>query len=187
MPSEIQPEDNSVQPSVPDERVCRHCGDSFAPEESSPLDDNLCGKCLKISDLHSAPLTDDEGVTHKGRIIQFIAGLYVSPLKQISEMSDIELEQFIVEYTQEVHLLETKTDHARIKLAAAEFEKGERKSHKARRRIKLLDASGNAVDHKATLRKKLSDSRKRSDANSALKELGIDPTKIAEILAGLKK
>lgn len=185
MPSELPEENNPIQ--IPAERVCRHCGDSFPPEESSPLDDNLCGKCLKVTDLTTAPLTDDEGVTHKGRIIKFTAGLYVSPLKQIFEMSDSELEQFIIEYTQEVHLLETKTDYARIKLATADFERGERKSHKARRRIRIADVSGNIVDHKTALRRKLNDSRKKATAAATLLAVGIDATKLAEILAKLGK
>jgi hypothetical protein len=181
MPSEETNNDTPIQ-----EKVCRHCGNSFAPEEASPLDENLCGKCLKVSDLVMAPLIDEDGVTHKGRILKFTRcgdTTYVSPLKQIYEMTDEELEKFVVEYTQEVHLLETKTDYARIKLATAEFERGERKSHKARRRIKLLNAEGNVVDYRAVLRRKLSDSRRRTDATAALKAVGIDADKLAEILA----
>lgn len=130
--------------TMPFERKrCKTCGALICPLCWSILDPNFCRACLNESDaeLKSQPLTDTEGVTHEGRVIQpapnskFFAPRFGTLAKSISEMSDLDLEAYIRSYKELVRQAEVALDFRRVVLGSSQLEQAQR-SDKQRRLLR---------------------------------------------------
>jgi hypothetical protein len=85
-------------------------------------------------------VTDDDGIAHQGRLItptsEFNALRWVpngkTTSKLLSEMSALELEEYITSYKSAVHDAERALDIRRIRLGSAQLELEERKSQERR-------------------------------------------------------
>lgn len=115
---------------------CHKCGKWYCLDHASELDPvQYCRECLRAADitLEQAPLLDEDGVRHSGRVIRPVGVVFSQNGKLIHEMSDDELKEYIKHYQQAVHDCERSLDYARITLGNSLFEAGHREIAKVQK------------------------------------------------------
>jgi hypothetical protein len=166
---------------------CKSCGRLFCPVHSSQLDSSFCSSCIDFTNtrIESKPLTDSDGVTHKGRQLILTGETWMRNRDVISRMTDIELEAKLTALKQAVREAEMILDFRRISMNQVESEKGDRYSRKVGRR-RLIGAMDSV--HKSSTKIPGSGAEKvevAKDTIKALKGLGLNQTAIANILLKL--
>jgi hypothetical protein len=128
--------------SDPDVHKCPTCLWDFCPDCASILDPRYCRLCVSeaTAELIQEPLIDTEGHTVENgrRLTPAPTATYYQPrqgtlARQISEMSDSELEEHIKQYTELVRQAETVLDFRRIHLGSSKMEVTQRDDIKRRR------------------------------------------------------
>lgn len=101
---------------------CHKCARLYCIEHSSEIDPiRWCAECMDVTscDVIEMPLVDAEGVRHKGRVIRPVGRAFIEQNKLISELTDEELKQFIVEYQRLLQDAEKITNLYKISLTQA--------------------------------------------------------------------
>lgn len=119
---------------------CRTCAFHYCEACASELDPTYCKTCLNepSAQLISTPLVDEDGVQHDGRVITpaptatFYQPRFGTLAKTISEMSDLELEDFVKHYKELIHQAETVLDYRRVVIGTAQMETTQRAAQKRR-------------------------------------------------------
>lgn len=154
-------EDHNLAPISPEERIepesksckecgepavdfCKHCGQEYCLSHRSKYQPALCHNCVSDSNLtiETAPITDPDGTEHKGRQFRLIGEGWPRAVQKLHDLSDVELEDYIVELTTRLKEAQAKLDYTKILLAAAEFEKSHNewsRSIAARKRREKLE------------------------------------------------
>lgn len=122
---------------MPSERDhCAGCGILMCPNCWSGIDHEFCQNCAteESTRLIIEPLRGSDGVEHAGRLIRpdpearYFQPSFRTSAKRISEMSALELDAHIEEYTKDVKEAEHNLLVRQIRLGTAKQEKEERKS-----------------------------------------------------------
>jgi len=118
--------------------ICKTCKLPFCENHKSEIDPHYCSMCVNdvTTEVAVEPIVDEEGVTHRGQHILLKGDAFRSTAKDIVEMTDEELDSWIVEYQHLVKQTESRLTHQRICLTTAQFEREERRTS-AVRRLKL--------------------------------------------------
>jgi len=133
-------------------RSCIRCGRTFCSLHASPVDQSdCCASCLPFEDIGEmkTPLVSQNSTgTHirKGyRVVPTGAGYKTLP-KAISDLSDEELDAFILEKQIQIHNIEKQRDYLKVSQSTAKLEKGDREIavSRALRAIKGIKITGNA-------------------------------------------
>jgi len=115
--------------------VCSVCAREFCVEHQSPVDPKFCSDCLTVEgvELQKEPLIDAEGVKHNGFHVTNFGPAYKTHARLISDMSDSELEEHILDLKKKVKDAEAILDHTRVRLNMAVMEGGDRSAAEQRR------------------------------------------------------
>lgn len=164
-------------------RKCISCGHPYCEDCESPLDPNSCKHCLPpdSSMFSEAPLVDDEGVTHAGRVITPSPELKLrltTTAKAISDMDSAELEKFIQQYKTLVKQAELALDYRRVVLGGAELEKSQR-AQAERRRLRAQKTP--TVQRNVAAGPNTTPKRRKSDAPGG----GLSPLQMLEAMRKL--
>lgn len=127
---------------------CSKCGGPTGEHCRSQLAPESCHNCLNEAiGLREMPLKDEEGVTHKGRILEPTGYAYKSMAKQISEMTDDELDEHVARFETLVRETELALQYRKTTLSTARLEKDERYAgHLKKLRGVKVRATGFKVD-----------------------------------------
>lgn len=101
---------------------CHKCARLYCIEHSSEIDPvHYCTECLDVQacEVIEMPLTDKEGIRHRGRVLRPVGRAFIENNKLISDLSDDELKNFIVQYQRLLHDAESITNLYRISLTQA--------------------------------------------------------------------
>jgi hypothetical protein len=122
----------------PSSQFCPHCGQDFCHDH----------RCIMHDEgfkTESHPLTDEDGVTHKGRRIRLIGEGWPNELSMIKDLTDDELEKQIHGLQKMLEDCVRTGDYARICIAHREYELGYRRNSRyvaaIKRREKLVQGS----------------------------------------------
>src|SRR6266403_69107 len=167
--------------------ICRSCNKPFCEIHVSTLDSMYCTTCVDFSStrIESVPLTDQDGVAHKGRQLILTGETWMRNRDIIAKMTDVELEAKLTALKQAVHEAEMILDFRRIAMTQVESEKGDRYSRKLGRR-RLIGAMDSV--HKSATKIPGTQSEKvevAKDALKMLKNLGLNKDAIANVLLKL--
>lgn len=166
--------------------ICRHCGKTHCLEHSSPLDPQLCSECINYANtsVTSEPLTDSEGVTHKGRHIILSGEAWVRSRELIEKLTDAELEAKISAMQQAVREAEVLLDYRRINLSQLDGEKVTRGSRKAAR-LRLISKLGESHKVIKPIAAKKGGKEALGDAFKSLEKLGLPKDAILALLKAI--
>jgi hypothetical protein len=123
-------------------RKCPTCLWMFCFECASLLDPRYCKLCLSepAAELKIEPLVDTEGhvVTNGRHLTPLPSATFFQPrfgtlAKTISEMSDVELEEYVKQYTELVRQAERALDFRRVVLGSSQMELTQREDIKRRK------------------------------------------------------
>jgi len=167
--------------------VCKACTNLFCENHSSQLDRAFCMACIDFSNtrIESKPLVDLEGVARRGRQLILTGETWMRNRDIIAKMTDVELEAKLTAITEAVREAEMILDFRRIAKTQLESEKGDRYSRKLGRR-RLIGAM-DSVHKSATKIPGTAESKVEvaKDALKMLKNLGLKPDAIANVLLKL--
>jgi hypothetical protein len=171
------------------ESKCKSCGNLFCSVHASQLDKSFCSSCIDFQNtrIENKPLTDQDGVTHKGRHLLLTGEVWMRNRDVISKMTDIELQAKLTALSQAVKEAEMILDFRRISKNQVENEIGDRYSKKVGRR-RLIGAVDSV--HKSSTKVPGTENEKvtiAKDALKTLKGLGLNQTAIANILLKLSQ
>ena len=164
--------------------ICRSCNKPFCEIHVSTLDSTYCAPCVDFSNtrIENKPLTDQDGVTHKGRQLILTGETWMRNRDIIAKMTDVELEAKLTALKQAVHEAEMILDFRKIAKTQVESEIGDRYSRKLGRR-RLIGAMDSV--HKSNTKIPGTPNEKvevAKDALKALKNLGLNKDAIANLL-----
>ena len=122
--------------------VCELCHSPICSNHISPYDSGCCAGCIKPESIavKESPLIDDDGVIHKGRVIQPVGITYKTLAKRLIEMTEDELIAHIHHVREQIKEAESVLDYRRIDLSSSTTELEERQIAKRKNlRIKNVE------------------------------------------------
>lgn len=167
---------------------CASCHRLFCTEHTSNFDNSLCSVCVNINNtiIDSKPLTDDDGVSHKGRQLILTGESWMRSRDVICMMTDQELEAKLSTMKQAVHEAEMILDYRRIIHNQLENEKSGRLSKKLSR-LRLISAVDHVHKNSQTpsqaVQAKKNDNLK--EALGALSKMGLNKDAVTNLLIRL--
>lgn len=175
--------------------VCQMCHGPMCVDHISSIDPLYCNACISSEPtcigISESPLTDEENVTHEGRLIHPTGEAYKTIPSAIAEMSDAELSIYIDNMKAMVKQAESTTEYRRIALGTATLEQDGR-AQAARRRlrgIKVVSAGSRTINANAKGPAVGASAAKIAGVVEKLKTAGIDlssPDKMAAFMDFLK-
>lgn len=114
--------------------ACRICGNLYCENHASEAEPTFCKNCTATPKLEitEKPLIDEDGVQHNGREISIKGETWYSQCRIISELSEVELPQWVDKYRMMLHDAERAKEYRQIMLSALELEQADRAHTKAR-------------------------------------------------------
>ena len=177
---------------------CITCHLPFCVDHASEIDPNhYCETCLKPEavEFKIEPLTDKEGVTHKGRKVVPIGEMWRTGARTVADMSDEDLLLWIQEYKSLVHTSELALEYNRNILRMSEFERDERSIARQRALVGVkVDGRLHFIGKMAAERRERAKTLRSSSAKPTvqtlfekLKAAGVTPEMMAVLAASAKK
>lgn len=167
---------------------CSSCHKLYCEAHTSEFDNKLCSNCVSFSNtiVSSRALVDNDGVTHRGRQIVLTGESWMRSRDVISQMTDQELEAKLTALKQAVHEAEMVLEYRRIIYSQVQNEKDSRLSRKLAR-LRLISATDEVHKAATTTKTPTATNKDVAAALSALKGLGLDKDKIANVLLKLSQ
>ena len=117
---------------------CEICRSPICPHHTSDADPTVCVGCFSDSALAatSSPLIDEDGVIHKGRVIQPLGFTYKTLMQRLVDYTEDELIVHIHHVKQQIDEAQRILDYRRIDMSASSVELEDRQISK-RKKLRL--------------------------------------------------
>lgn len=159
---------------------CHKCSRLFCVDHASEIDpQHYCSECLTPEECNiiEMPLVDSDGTRHRGRLIRPVGRAFIENGKLISELSDDELRDFIVQYQKLLHDVESVTNLYRVSITQATHEALDREILKQKPSGEFYFPPPRAQAHKLTKARAPMDR-----VVAAMKKAGVTPEMLQRIL-----
>ena len=115
--------------------ICEICRSPVCDHHISDADPNVCVGCFNDNALatQERPLVDDEGVTHKGRVIQPLGITYKTLMQRLVDYTEDELIIHIHSVKHQIEEAQRILDYRRLDMSASSVELEDRQVAKRRK------------------------------------------------------